>query len=90
MESLVAFLNCGIYYDDYVKGRVDFIVLNFSDIKLKIIPFFMKYPIWGVKTLDFADFCRLAEIIETKNHLTQTGLDEIKLIKAGMNRGRIN
>ncbi|HLT42012.1 MAG TPA: hypothetical protein VKZ95_04845 [Sphingobacteriaceae bacterium] len=44
-----------------------------------------------MKALDFflrLDFKRAAEIMKVKGHLTQSGLDEIRLIKAGMNRGR--
>jgi len=54
----------------------------------KIIPFFDKYPVKGVKSLDYADFKRAIEIIKFKGHLTVDGLEEIRKIKAGMNRGR--
>ena len=49
---------------------------------------FEKYPIFGVKTLDFRDFCKASKLIKDKTHLTESGLDKIRLIKAGMNRGR--
>jgi len=54
----------------------------------KIIPFFDKYPIKGEKSLDYANFKRATEIMEIKGHLTVNGLEEIRKIKAGMNRGR--
>ena len=54
----------------------------------KIIPFFEKYPIKGVKALDYADFCKVAELMKNKAHLTEHGLEEIRKIKSGMNRGR--
>ena len=54
----------------------------------KIIPFFERCPILGVKALDFEDFKRVVAIIKVKGHLTESGLEEIRLIKAGMNRGR--
>lgn len=53
-----------------------------------IIPFFNKYPIVGVKALDFADWCKAADIVKDKSHLSAEGLKEINLIKAGLNRGR--
>ena len=68
-------------------GRVDlnskyswknFIVDKFSDFSEKIIPFFKKYPIHGVKTLDFSDFCEIAELMRNKAHLTISGLEKIK------------
>lgn len=64
------------------------VVTNFSDIKQKIIPFIEKYPLEGSKKLDFKDFCEIAEIVKSKDHLTASGLEKIRLIKARMNKGR--
>jgi len=88
LKSLVNYLGCGGYY--LVSGRDlgKFIVTRFSDIESKIMPFFDKYPLQGVKSLDYADWCRVAELIKDKKHLTQEGLDQIRKIKAGMNTGR--
>jgi len=66
----------------------NFIVERLSDLTEKIIPFYDKYRIHGVKALDFADFCKAAEIMKVKGHLTESGLEELRLIKAGMNTGR--
>lgn len=66
----------------------DFIVTKYSDIADKIIPFFYKYPIRGAKALDFSDFSAVAEKIKNKDHLTPEGMDRIRIIKAGMNKGR--
>jgi hypothetical protein len=43
-----------------------------------------------VKAKDFvrSDFCKVAELIRQKKHLTAEGLGQIRKIKAGMNRGR--
>ena len=54
----------------------------------KILPFFKRYPIIGVKALDFADWCKVAELMKEKKHLTKEGLEEIYKIKVGMNKGR--
>lgn len=56
----------------------------------KVIPFFEKLPLQGLKQSNFADFCIVASIIKTKGHLTPEGLDKIKQIKAGMNTKRID
>ena len=40
-----------------------------------------------MKALDFKDFCVVADMMKDKKHLTKEGLQEIKKIKAGMNRG---
>jgi len=66
-----------------------FVVYKFADIKDKIIPFFGKYPLQGVKYWDYLDFCKIANIMETKEHLTLEGLKKIKSLKSGMNSSRI-
>jgi len=42
-----------------------------------------------VKSKDFADFCKVVDIIKVKGHLTAEGLDQIRKIKSGMNTGRL-
>jgi len=42
-------------------------IAKFTDINEKIIPFFEKYPIEGVKSLDFEDFKKVCKLIENKN-----------------------
>ena len=86
MRSLIELLKSGKIYKN--RDTFDFRVTKFDDIVNKIIPFFKKYPILGVKALDFADFCKAAELMKNKAHLTKDGLEEIRKIKAGMNRGR--
>lgn len=63
-------------------------IKNFADIENKIIPFFNRYPILGIKSLDFADFKKVAELIKNKEHLTAEGLNKITKIVAGMNLSR--
>ena len=62
---------------------------NFSGITENIIPLFKKYPILGEKSKDFSDLCEVLEMIKDKKHLTEEGLEQIRLIKAGMNTGRL-
>ena len=86
MCSILKNLDCG----GISKNRtwLDIKVTKYRDIADKIIPFFKKYPILGVKTLDFVDWCEVAEMMKDKKHLTKDGLEKIKKIKAGMNRQR--
>ena len=86
LRSIISYLNCGVVTKN--RDAFDFRVYKFGDITHKIIPFFKKYPIRGVKALDFEDFCRAAELMKQKKHLTPEGLEQIRKIKAGMNRGR--
>ena len=63
-------------------------VTKLEDIVTIIIPFFKKYPIRGVKGLEFADWCTVVELMKENKHLTAEGLDKIRKIKSGMNTGR--
>jgi len=87
MENLVKYLDCG-YYAARPYAFGDFLVLKFSDLTDKIIPFFEKYSLHGVKSLEYKDFCKVADIMKVKGHLTTEGIEEIYKIKAGMNKGR--
>ena len=89
MKNLVSFFNCGRYVFRTNKNHCDFLVTTFSDVNDKIIPFFKKYKIIGVKERDFADFCKVSDIIKAKGHLTIKGLNEISELKEGMNRKRM-
>jgi len=83
MEKIVDYLDCG-----YISERgdiVDFQVTKIKDITDKIIPFFKKHPIVGVKLDNFNYFCEAANLINNKEHLTLEGLEKIKLIKSKMN-----
>ena len=86
MRSFVNFFKCGRVYPN--RDAFYYRVSKFDDIMEKIIPFFKNYPIKGIKALDFSDFCRVAEMMKAKQHLTQEGLEKIKKIPAGMNQRR--
>ena len=56
LKSFIIYLECGRL--EKVKSRpdiVEFIVTKLDDISQKIIPFFKKHKIQGVKAKDFAD-----------------------------------
>jgi hypothetical protein len=88
INSLIDYFGCGSVVVHSKESSVVYLVNKISDILEKIIPFLSKYPLQGAKGQDFKDWCKVAHIMETKSHLTQLGLEEIRLIKAGMNRGR--
>ncbi len=88
MRSIVEYLGCGTYYPSPTIDIGVFIVAKFAENLNKIIPFFDENSIIGIKSLDFADFKQVAELIKNKSHLTKSGLEKILSIKAGMNRGR--
>lgn len=88
MSSLVDYFRSGSYSLINNLNKGEFVVAKFSDITEKIVPFFHKHKIRGIKLLDFQDWCRAAELMKENRHLTSEGLDQIRQIKAGMNKGR--
>jgi hypothetical protein len=86
LESFIYYLDCGRVVIS--KSLIVFVVTKFIDIDEKIIPFFKNYIIHGIKSLDFQDFCEVANLIKAKEHLTLKGLNKIKRIKMRMNRNR--
>jgi hypothetical protein len=85
--GLIDYLGCGILYKN--RETFELVFTNFTEIEEQIIPFFVKYPIAGIKYLDYQHFCKVADIIKEKGHLTIEGRDAILKIKEGMNTGRI-
>lgn len=90
LKSLVDFFECGQTYS--YKNYIEFRCQSFKDIYDKILPFFHKYSILGTKAQDFKDWVRVAEMIQSKIHLTKEGFDYILSlrlqIKVVMNKGR--
>ncbi len=87
MQSFSNYLGCGKCYSN--RNEVSFIISSFSDINSKIIPIFDKYPLLGTKKEDYKDFKKVAELMESKYHLTEEGIKNIILIKSNMNSKRI-
>lgn len=85
MKSLIVYFGCGYIYKSNDAAFV-YQVSKFSDIYDKIIPFFNKHQIQGVKLMDYR--CQVAELMKNKAHTTQKGLENINQIKARINKGR--
>lgn len=90
INHLKEYLGCGqtTVYDDH--NFIKYVVSNISDITEKVIPFFDKYSIVGVKSQDYEDFKQVVLMVKDKKHLTSEGLNLIKNIKEGMNKLRTN
>ena len=67
MELIREYLGCGHVYEN--RTWINLLVSKFDDITLNIIPFFKKYRIMGVKSIDFNDFCQVADMMKEKNIL---------------------
>lgn len=90
LESFVNYLGCGRYYPASTRNEVYFIVSVFADINNKIIPLFREYPLIGNKKKDYLDFVKVAELLKSKDHLTNEGIEKIKILKDNMNSRRIS
>jgi len=89
LKDIAIYLNIGRYYKSPTRNEGQYLITIFSDINNKLIPFLKEYPLLGVKQEDFLDFVKIAKLIESKTHLTDEGLDTIKLIQSNMNSKRI-
>ena len=88
IKSFIEYLGCGnITLEN--RGTIDFKVTKFSELKDIIVPFFIKYPLQGNKTLDFYNFVEVIKLVDSKSHLTIEGLNKIREIKNGMNKNRV-
>jgi hypothetical protein len=91
LTKIIDYLDCGRLEKALTRpDGVNFTVNKFSDIKEKVIPFFLNCPLQGVKYRDYLDFVKVAKIIEVKGHLTVEGINKINSLKSGMNSCRIH
>jgi len=84
--NIANYLKCGKIYVD--ERSVSFVVTKYSDITEKILPLFDKYPVQGIKRLNYADFVKVWQLMKNNLHLTIEGVKLIRKIKSGMNLGR--
>lgn len=86
--SLTRIFKCGNIVISNNNSIIEFRVSSLKDLMEKIIPFFNKYPLYVAKRLEFEDFCKVVSMMNSKTHLTESGLEQIREIKSNMNRGR--
>lgn len=79
--ALKEFFGCGNYLERKNKSAGDFIIYGNVSINRILIPFFLNYPLYGTKAIDFCIFRKVAELIDQKAHLTAKGIEEIKRLK---------
>ncbi|CAF3452572.1 unnamed protein product [Fusarium graminearum] len=77
LKDITTYLNCGRYYKSPGRDEGQYLVTIFSDINDKLIPFLNEYPLLGIKQYDYLDFAQIAELIKSKAHLTDEGLEKI-------------
>ena len=96
LERLKETFGCGnIYYLDYKRYKkwrphYKYKVSNLKDLNQKIIPFFKRYSLQAKKKHSFELFCKVAELMLAKRHLTDQGVEEIKQLKKGLIRDSLD
>jgi len=88
IANLVDYLDSGNI--SRYKDAIIFDVTRFSDLRDKVIPFFQKYPLQGVKLKDYLGFSSVIELINNKAHFTEKGLDQIRRIKSSMHKENVH
>ena len=88
INNLKEYLDCGqtTVYDNH--NFIKYVVSNISDIMEKVLKFFEKYSIVGVKFQYYEDFKQVVLMVKDRKNLTFEGLKLIKNIKEGMNKLR--
>ena len=88
MNLIIKYLDAGRIDFDKRKDNstINLVVGDFSDITDKII--LDQYLIFGVKILDYHDWVKIANLMKLGKNKTLDGMEEIKFIERGMNKGR--
>lgn len=69
------------------RSEISLRVNSVQELTNLIIPHFLSYPLLSQKAADFYLFKQIVELILTKTHLTDEGLQQIINIRASMNWG---
>ena len=91
LEKVKNTLKCGAVYFQK-EQRVNhaqcyrYSISSYSDVLKILIPFFKQYPLQSFsKQKNFELFCKVAKLVQSKDHLTKDGLERIRKLKAKMN-----
>jgi hypothetical protein len=98
LEMIKRYFNCGIIKPKRQDNSIEtaqstrsvsrYVISNLTDVMETVIPFFDNYSLLTNKSLDYLDWKRLIGMKNSKQHYTEEGIKQIKLIKSNMNRGR--
>ncbi len=89
LEIIKNYLGCGVLEKVSTRpSSATYVTYKFEDIEKKIIRFFETHSLLGIKLLDFEDFVKVAKLVKVKKELTIDGINKVKIIKSGMNKGR--
>ena len=75
MKSLIDYLDCGTV--NVHNKAVEYRISKLDDLNNKLIPIFQKFPIQGIKLLDYFDFLSVLQLMNKNYHLAEEGLNQI-------------
>ena len=88
LHAIKSFFGCGVVRSNH-GDRMAYRVRSQEHLRKHIIPFFDKHPLQSRKRVDYKKFRRVLLMMETGDHLSASGVDEIRRIASQMNRGRL-
>lgn len=95
LEKVKQTLGCGaVYFQKENRANhtqcYRYTVGSHRDIIGKIIPFFQQYNLQSYsKQRSFDSFCKIANLVKQRKHLTKNGIKQISVLKSLMNRKTI-
>jgi hypothetical protein len=87
LHALKAYFGCGVVRRNHGE-RMAYRVRGLEQLRTQVVPFFLKHPLKSRKRVDFEKFRRVILLMERGEHLTASGVKEIRAIAEEMNRGR--
>jgi hypothetical protein len=72
------------------KTTCQYRIRKIMDLELNLFPLLEEFPLQTQKKPDAKAFREVHALIKAKQHLTAEGLQQIRQLKASMNRGRNN
>lgn len=88
LQQLREFFSCGFIRFCKRDNTWKYECRNLTDIKHKILPHFINYPLRTKKAKDFEFFCLVVELISSKQHLNEVGLVSIIETSYRINSGK--
>jgi len=95
LEAVRDWMGCGAVYLQKEKRTnhcqcYRYTVSAQRDIQAIVIPFFKQHPLQSTtKRSSFKAFCQIAQLIKKGEHLTERGLERIRVLKIHMNQRTI-
>ena len=87
LHGLKAYFGCGVVRTNH-GDRLAYRVRSLEHLLQRIVPFFQKHPLKTKKHIDFMKFRDVLLLMEKGEHLHPDGIEKIRHIAAGMNRGQ--